>query len=164
MEILINLVMLILLIGGIFTGVLSIMAFADMEGLRITRNKNIESGINLLVTSIIFFCLFIYSYCMSNLKNKNDEHEQRKVSVFRRSTINIKRLDQSQLSPLKDVVDPMNISINMDMNAIENNNQFISHNIKNSSQGEKKSEIANYSDNNLTKNEPEEEFEVFSKV
>lgn len=122
MDIIINFVMLILLIGAIFTGILAIMAFADMECLRITRNKNIQSGINLLVTCVIFFSLFIYSYCMSNLQNKNDESKSRKVSVYRRSTVNIKKLDQSQLTPIKNIIDPINIDILIDKENKEEKN------------------------------------------
>ncbi len=44
---------IIFLVGGVFMLIVSIMAFVNVEALRINRGKHNKSGIMLLITSIV---------------------------------------------------------------------------------------------------------------
>ena len=96
MQLIVNYVMCILLVGGIFTFIVSIMAFVNVEALRINKNKHIESGINLLITSFVFCGLFVFSYYMSRLKKKSDNQSNRKVSIIRKSIFSINQHNNNE--------------------------------------------------------------------
>jgi preprotein translocase subunit SecY len=39
--------------GGLFTLALAVMAFFNVEALKIKRNHHIKSGVNLIITSVV---------------------------------------------------------------------------------------------------------------
>lgn len=53
MEVMKLLFIVLLLAGGVFTFLLSILAFANVEFLKIKEGKYIDSGINLISTSAV---------------------------------------------------------------------------------------------------------------
>ena len=53
MEVMKLLFIILLMAGGVFTFLLSILAFANVEFLKIKQGKHIDSGINLISTSVV---------------------------------------------------------------------------------------------------------------
>ncbi len=105
MAFIMNLIMVSLLAGSAFCVILSIMAFLRVESLRITPNNNVKSGINLLITSLLFIILFVYSSWMQSYQNKSFKEPLKKMSVNRKIT---------SISKSRDRLDLDNISLNIE--------------------------------------------------
>lgn len=68
--------LLILSTGSSFVSFLfSILAFLNLEGMRIEKGKNINSGVLLLVNSILFFIVAYFSKTKLSKQNKPEKRQ-----------------------------------------------------------------------------------------
>jgi hypothetical protein len=68
----VNYIFLICLSGFGFLMILSFMAFGDIESLKIKKGKNKNSGVMLLVDSLIYLFIGFFVFCKYK-KNNNDD-------------------------------------------------------------------------------------------
>ena len=53
---------IVFFIGGIFMLIVSIMAFSNMEALKIKKGKHTQSGIMLIITSAVSYIIHFFIY------------------------------------------------------------------------------------------------------
>lgn len=130
MAFLMNLIMVSLLAGSAFCVIISIMAFLRVESLRITPNNNIKSGINLLITSLLFMILFVYSSWMQSYKSKADKEPPKKMSVNHKITSLHKSQDRLDLENI-------NLDIDNEQNGKNENERILKDKRKNNQKSSK---------------------------